>query len=100
MLREDDPQNLLDRLVVLEGQEEFDRPLADVARAPSRTGVLLEPARHRQMDHCVVRKPRQRRIERRGLRSFADDSDSARDRRPELHRRRNELAVLPHLLVL
>ena len=73
LLREDDPQDLLDRFVMLERQEEFDRSLADVARSPRRAGVLLEPARHRQMDHRVVREPRQRCIERRGLGALADD---------------------------
>ena len=34
LLREDDPQDLLDRRVVLEREQELDRPLADVARAP------------------------------------------------------------------
>ncbi len=73
LLREDDPQDLLDRFVVFERQEEFDRSLADVAGSPRRTGVLLEPARHRQMDHRVVREPRQRRVEGRGVGALADD---------------------------
>ena len=74
LLCENDPQYLLDGPVVLERQEEFDRSLADVTRSPRCARVLLEPARHRQMDHRVVRKPRQRCVERRDLVCFADDA--------------------------
>ena len=74
LLREDPPQDLSDGFVVLEREEEFDRPLTDVARTPCRTRILLKPARYRQMDHGVVGEPRQRRVERRALGSIADDS--------------------------
>ena len=72
-MREDDPQDLLDRFIVLERQEQFDRSLADVARPPRRTRVLLEPARHREMNHRVVREPWQRRVERCDFRPVAND---------------------------
>ena len=64
LLREDDPQDLLDRRVVLERQQELDRPLADVARAPGRAAVLLQAVRHGEMHHRVVREPREYGIER------------------------------------
>ena len=64
LLREDDAQDLLDRLVVLERQQELDRALADVARAPGGAGILLQPVRHGEVDHRVVREPREERVER------------------------------------
>ena len=65
LLGEDDPQDLLDRRVVLEREQELDRALADVAGAPGGAGVLLEAVRHGEMDHRVVREPREERVERR-----------------------------------
>ena len=59
LLREDDPQDLFDRLIVLERQQKFDRPLAHVARAPRRAAVLLQAMRHGQVHHRVVREPRE-----------------------------------------
>ena len=53
--------------VVLEREQELDRPLADVARAPGGAGILLEAVRHGQMHHGVVGEPREHRIERRDV---------------------------------
>ena len=49
--------------VVLERQQELDRPLADIAGAPGGAGILLEAVRHREMHHRVVGEPREQRIE-------------------------------------
>ena len=48
---------------MLVGEQEFDRPLADVARAPGRTRILLEAVRHAQMHDGIMREPgKQRRL--------------------------------------
>ena len=82
LLREDDPENLFDRLVVFERQEEFNRSLADVARAPRRTRVLFEAVWHRQVHHRVVSKPRKYRIESGNIGVAAGDTQAARNALP------------------
>ena len=64
--------------VVLERREEFQRPLADVARAPGAAGVLLEAVRDREMDHRVMREPGEDRVERLGVRVLAPALDADR----------------------
>ena len=56
-------QDFLHRLVMLERQQQFDRALANIARAPSAAGILLEPTRGGEMDHTVVREPGKDRID-------------------------------------
>ena len=68
---EDGETRARDRFVVLERQQEFDRALADVPRSPGRSRVLLEPMRHGEVDHRVVREPRQRRSRRAAPRARA-----------------------------
>ena len=53
LLGEDDREDLAHRRSCSERQQELDRPLADVARAPGGAAVLLEPVRHGQVDHRV-----------------------------------------------
>ena len=53
-----DAQDLFDGLVMFQREQEFDRPLADVAGSPGGAGILFEPVRHGQMDHGVVGEPR------------------------------------------
>ena len=60
---EQDAQNLLGRPIVLKRQQEFDRALANVARAPRAAGILLEAVRRGQMDHGVVREPGEDRVD-------------------------------------
>lgn len=57
LLGEDGAQHLLRRGVVLQRQQELQRALADVAGAPGAAGVLLQPVRHGQVDHRVMRQP-------------------------------------------
>ena len=64
LLREDDPQDLLDRRVVLEREQELDRALAHVARAPGGAAGLLEAMRHGQVHHGVLREPGEDRVDR------------------------------------
>ena len=82
LLREDDPQNLLDRLVMFEREQELDRPLADIARSPGGAGILLEPVRHGEMDHGIVGEPREHAIERRDVAVASRDPEAARDAFP------------------
>ena len=70
LLREHDPQDLLDGLIVLEREEELDRSLAYVARPPCSTGILLQAVRHGEVHHRVVRKPWKDGVERRDARDF------------------------------
>ncbi len=64
LLGEHDPQNFLGRAIMLERQEQLDRPLADVARAPGGAGILLQAVRHGQMDHRVMDQPGQEMVQR------------------------------------
>ena len=68
-----------DRLVVLQREKELHRTLADVARSPGRAGILLESVRHGQMDHRIVREPREQRVEGGTLVAAAPDAEMARD---------------------
>ena len=63
LLGEDGAQDVLDRRVVLEGEEELDRTLADVAGAPGRAARLLEAVGDGEMDHAVLGEPRQQGVE-------------------------------------
>ena len=100
LLREDDPQDLLDRLVVLERQQELDRALACVARAPRGAPVLLQAMRHGEVHHGVVREPREQRIERRNVGSATGDPQAARDVRPVSCGRRQHGRILDATRVL
>ena len=86
LLREDDAQDLLDRVVMFQRKEELDRPLADIAGSPGGAGILLEPVRHGQMDHRVVREPREQRVESGALVAAAPDAEVAGDASPEAPR--------------
>ena len=70
---QDDSQDLLDRFVVPQREEEFDRALAHIARAPRRARVLFQAAWHGQMDHRVVREPWQGRVDCRRFGGVTDD---------------------------
>ena len=94
LLREDDPQDLLDRRVMLERQQKLDRPLADIAGSPGGAGILFEPVRHGQMDHGIVGEPREQRVERRALGAAARDAKVAGDAFPVACGRRQKLPVI------
>ena len=49
--------------IMLERQQQFDRALADVARAPRAAGILFETVRRGEMDHAVVREPGEDRVD-------------------------------------
>ena len=49
--------------IMLERQQEFDRALADVARAPGAAGILFETMRRGEMDHPVMREPGEDRVD-------------------------------------
>src|ERR1700733_1539753 len=63
LLSEENTQNLFDRLIMFERQQEFDRTLADVTRAPGAPGILFETVRRGQVNHPVMRKPREDRVD-------------------------------------
>ena len=94
LLGEDEPQDLLDDGVVLEREQELDRPLADVAGAPGGAGVLLEAVRDGEVDHRVVGKPREDRVEGRDLRTGARDAHAAGDVTPVRGGRRRHLGFV------
>ena len=77
LLGENGAQNLLGRSVMLERQEELERTLADVARAPRRARILLEAMRRREVDHGVVRQPREDRIDGLGVALCVPDPNAA-----------------------
>ena len=85
LLSEENAQNLFDRLIMLERQQEFDRALADVARAPRAAGILFETMRRGEMDHPVMREPGEDRVD--GKRVWrilgALHADAAREVAPE-----------------
>ena len=85
LLREEDAQNLFDWPIMLERQKEFDRALADVARAPGAAGILFETVRRGEVDHGVVRKPGEDRVdgERVGGVLGALHANAAREIAPE-----------------
>ena len=56
--------------IVLERQQEFDRALADVARAPGAAGILFETVRRGQMDHRVMREPGKDRVDGKRVRGI------------------------------
>ena len=85
LLREEDAQDLLDRPIVLEREQKFDRALADVARAPGAAGILFEAVRRGEMDHGVVREPREDRVDGERVRGIlgALHPNAAREVAPE-----------------
>ena len=85
LLSEEDAQDLFDRLIVFERQQEFDRALADVARAPGAAGILFETMRRSEMDHCVMRKPGEDRVDGKSVRRIlgAPDPNAAGEVAPE-----------------
>ena len=66
-------------VVMLERQQELDRPLADVAGAPGGAGILLEAVRHGEVHDRVMGKPGEHRIERGYVGIGAGDPQAARD---------------------
>ena len=82
LLRENDAQQLLGRPVMLERQEQLQRALADVARAPCGARILLEAMRRREVDHGVVRQPREDRIDGLGVALRVPDPNAARNLAP------------------
>jgi hypothetical protein len=84
LLGEDDAQDFLDRLVVLEREEELDRPLAHIARAPGGAAVLLQAVWHREVNYRVVREPGKQAVQRRNLRPAAGEANAARHPLPIL----------------
>ena len=63
-------------------EEELDRPLADVARAPGGAGVLLEPVRNGQVDHRIMREPGQEGVLRVDIGARPRRSRISRDMAP------------------
>ena len=98
LLREDDAQDLLDRVVMFQRKEELDRPLADIAGSPGGARVLFEPMRHRQMNHRVMREPREQRVESGALVAAALDAEVAGDSSPEAPRGQKQARVLDAML--
>ena len=47
---------------MFERQQELDRALADITRAPRAAGILFETVWRSQMNHPVMRKPGQDRV--------------------------------------
>ena len=88
LLRKDDPQDLPDRGVMLEREQELDRPLADVARAPGRAARLLQTMRHGQVHHGVLRQPGEDRVDRRDTLAPAAHAQTTGDVQPVPLRRR------------
>ncbi len=82
LLGEDGAQDVLDRRVVLEGEEELDRTLADVAGAPGRAARLLEAVGDGEMDHAVLGEPRQQGVELGDALAVAGQADGAGDVAP------------------
>ena len=85
LLSEENAQNLFDRLIVLERQQEFDRALAHVARAPGAAGILFETMRRGEMNHRVMRKPGKDRVDGKRVRGIlgALHPNAAREVAPE-----------------
>jgi hypothetical protein len=99
LLGEDDAQDLSHRLVVLEREEELDRPLAHIARAPGGAAVLIQAVWHREVNHRVVREPWKQAVQRRNLRPVAGDADAARHPLPILTGGGQQRLVLDSALV-
>ena len=76
-------QDRLGRRVVLEREQQLERALADVARAPGRDRILLEAVRRREMDHRVMREPGENRVERLGFGAGVLQPNAARDPPPD-----------------
>ena len=85
LLGKEDAQDLLDLLIVLERQQEFDRALADVARAPRAAGILFEAVRRGEMDHPVMCEPGKDRVDSKRVGGIlcALDANAAREFAPE-----------------
>ena len=85
LLGEEDAQDLFDRLIMLERQQEFDRALADVTRAPRAAGILFETVRRGEMDHPVMREPGEDRVDGERVRRIlgAPHPNAARKVSPE-----------------
>ena len=94
LLGEDDPHDLPHRRVVLEREQELDRALADVAGAPGSAAELLEAVRHGEVDHRVVRQPREERVERGDALAVAGEAEAARHLLPVSPRRRQHRGIL------
>ena len=99
LLGKDDAQDLADRLMMAERQEEFHRPLADIARAPGRRRILFEAARHRQMHHGVLGEPGEDGGERSSLGLVGGETRIAGDAAPEAARLFQRRAAIDAALI-
>ena len=97
LLRKDDAQDLLDLVVMSQRKQELDRPLADIARAPGAACILFQPMRHRQMNHRVMREPREQRVESGA--SPALDAEVAGNSSPEAPRGQKQARVFDAMLI-
>ena len=96
LVAEDAQQELAHGLEAAEREQQLDRPLAHVARAPAAARILLEPARREVVDQRVVGEPRQdlRQRPEAGRRRCVRGRvqvERARHARPEALRRRGVL---------
>ncbi len=93
--REDAQQQIAERREAAEREQQLDRPLADVARAPAAARVLLEPARREVVDQRIVREPGQDLGDAAdlGRRDGRMDGDAAAEVRPERRFRRAVVAA-------
>ncbi len=58
LLPHDPQQHVAYRLHATQGEQQFDRSLADIARAPAASGVLLEASRRQVVHERIVCEPR------------------------------------------
>src|ERR1700746_3885351 len=71
LLGKNNAQNSLRRLIMLKRQEQFHRPLANVAGAPGSARILFKAMRHREMHHGVMHQPREDGADSIGIRAGA-----------------------------